>query len=50
MSTSDQRLCLLERITEYPVIYAESYMLDLALRGYPHTGAYIPEVVLEHRE
>ena len=50
MSTSDQRLGLLERLAEGPVICAEGYLFELERRGYLQAGAFVPEVVLEHPE
>jgi betaine-homocysteine S-methyltransferase len=50
MSTSDQRLSLLERLAEGPVICAEGYLFELERRGYLQAGAFVPEVVLEHPE
>jgi betaine-homocysteine S-methyltransferase len=48
MNTSDQRLGLLERLAEGPVICAEGYLFELERRGYLQAGAFVPEVVLEH--
>lgn len=50
MGTSDQRLGLLERLAEGPVICAEGYLFELERRGYLQAGAFVPEVVLEHPE
>src|SRR5215216_3060250 len=50
LSTSDQRLGLLERLAEGPVICAEGYLFELERRGYLQAGAFVPEVVLEHPE
>jgi betaine-homocysteine S-methyltransferase len=50
MDTSDQRLGLLERLAEGPVICAEGYLFELERRGYLQAGAFVPEVVLEHPE
>ena len=50
MSTSDQRLSLLERLAEGSVICAEGYLFELERRGYLQAGAFVPEVVLEHPE
>jgi betaine-homocysteine S-methyltransferase len=50
MSTSDQRLTLLERLAEGSVICAEGYLFELERRGYLQAGAFVPEVVLEHPE
>ncbi len=50
MNTSDQRLGLLERLAEGPVICAEGYLFELERRGYLQAGAFVPEVVLEHPE
>jgi betaine-homocysteine S-methyltransferase len=50
VSTSDQRLGLLERLAEGPVICAEGYLFELERRGYLQAGAYVPEVVLENPE
>jgi betaine-homocysteine S-methyltransferase len=50
VSTSDQRLGLLERLAEGPVICAEGYLFELERRGYLQAGAFVPEVVLEHPE
>ena len=50
MVTGDQRLGLLERLAEGPVICAEGYLFELERRGYLQAGAFVPEVVLEHPE
>src|SRR3712207_6872017 len=50
MDTSDQRLGLLERLAEGPVICAEGYLFELERRGYLQAGAFVPEVVLDHPE
>jgi betaine-homocysteine S-methyltransferase len=47
---TDQRVGLLERLEEGPVICAEGYLFELERRGYLQAGAYVPEVVLEHPE
>src|ERR671922_2003535 len=33
-----------------PVVCAEGYLFELERRGYLQAGAFVPEVVLEHRE
>jgi betaine-homocysteine S-methyltransferase len=48
--SSNQKLGLLERLAEGPVICAEGYLFELERRGYLQAGAYVPEVVLEHPE
>src|SRR6266849_8238864 len=45
-----QRLSLLERLRNGPVICAEGYLFELERRGYLQAGAFVPEVVLEHPE
>jgi betaine-homocysteine S-methyltransferase len=50
MDTGDQRLGLLERLAEGPVICAEGYLFELERRGYLQAGAFVPEVVLDHPE
>jgi betaine-homocysteine S-methyltransferase len=50
MDTGDQRLGLLERLAEGPIICAEGYLFELERRGYLQAGAFVPEVVLEHPE
>jgi betaine-homocysteine S-methyltransferase len=50
LSTGDQRLGLIERLAEGPVICAEGYLFELERRGYLQAGAFVPEVVLEHPE
>jgi len=46
----DQKLGLLERLDNGPVICAEGYLFELERRGYLQAGAFVPEVVLEHPE
>src|SRR3982074_3824066 len=48
--TAGQRLGLLERLDEGPVVCAEGYLFELARRGYLQGGGLFPEVVLEHPE
>ena len=48
--SSNQKLGLLERLAEGPVICAEGYLFELERRGYLQAGAFVPEVVLEHPE
>ncbi len=43
MSTSEQRIGLLERLAEGPVICAEGYLFELERRGYLQAGAFVPE-------
>ena len=50
MDTGDQRLGLLERLAEGPIICAEGYLFELERRGYLQAGTFVPEVVLEHPE
>ncbi len=50
MDTSEQRVGLLERLADGPVICAEGYLFELERRGYLQAGAFVPEVVLEHPE
>jgi betaine-homocysteine S-methyltransferase len=45
-----QKLGLLERLEEGPVICAEGYLFELERRGYLQAGSFVPEVVLEHPE
>src|SRR5512147_218140 len=45
-----QRLSLLQRLDQGPVICAEGYVFELERRGYLQAGAFVPEVVLEHPE
>nr|MBA2297661.1 homocysteine S-methyltransferase family protein [Actinomycetota bacterium] len=46
----DQKLGLLERLDNGPVVCAEGYLFELERRGYLQAGAFVPEVVLEHPE
>ncbi|MCA1687549.1 MAG: homocysteine S-methyltransferase family protein [Actinobacteria bacterium] len=46
--SSNQKLGLLERLVEGPVICAEGYLFELERRGYLQAGAFVPEVVLDH--
>jgi betaine-homocysteine S-methyltransferase len=46
----EQKLGLLERLEQGPVICAEGYLFELERRGYLQAGAYVPEVVLDHPE
>src|SRR3981081_274376 len=48
--TAGQRLGLLERLNEGPVVCAEGYLFELERRGYLQAGGFVPEVVLEHPE
>ena len=48
--SSKQKLGLIERLGEGPVICAEGYLFELERRGYLQAGAFVPEVVLEHPE
>ena len=48
--SSHQKLGLIERLGEGPVICAEGYLFELERRGYLQAGAFVPEVVLEHPE
>ena len=51
MSDVDQeKVGLLERLEQGPVICAEGYLFELERRGYLQAGAFVPEVVLEHPE
>jgi betaine-homocysteine S-methyltransferase len=43
-----EKLGLLERLEQGPVICAEGYLFELERRGYLQAGAFVPEVVLEH--
>lgn len=43
-----QKLGLLERLQQGPVICAEGYLFELERRGYLQAGSFVPEVVLEH--
>ena len=45
-----QRLSLLQRLDQGPVICAEGYLFELERRGYLQAGAFVPEVVLEYPE
>ncbi|MDQ3044627.1 MAG: homocysteine S-methyltransferase family protein [Chloroflexota bacterium] len=45
-----EKLGLLERLAQGPVICAEGYLFEFERRGYLQAGAYVPEVVLEHPE
>jgi betaine-homocysteine S-methyltransferase len=45
-----QKLGLLERLEQGPVICAEGYLFELERRGYLQAGSFVPEVVLEHPE
>lgn len=47
---SSQRLNLMQRLDQGPVICAEGYVFELERRGYLQAGAFVPEVVLEHPE
>ena len=47
---ASQRLSLLQRLDNGPVICAEGYVFELERRGYLQAGAFVPEVVLEHPE
>ncbi|HXH87703.1 MAG TPA: homocysteine S-methyltransferase family protein [Gaiellaceae bacterium] len=49
-SSSTDRLGLLERLEQGPVICAEGYLFELERRGYLQAGAFVPEAVLEHPE
>jgi betaine-homocysteine S-methyltransferase len=42
------KLGLLERLEQGPVICAEGYLFEFERRGYLQAGAFVPEVVLEH--
>src|SRR5262249_14284513 len=44
------RMTLVERLEQGPVVCAEGYLFELERRGYLHSGAFVPEVVLEHPE
>jgi betaine-homocysteine S-methyltransferase len=48
--SSKQKLGLIERLGEGPVICAEGYLFELERRGYLQAGAFVPEVVLDHPE
>jgi betaine-homocysteine S-methyltransferase len=51
MTTRDgNKLGLLERLEQGPVICAEGYLFEFERRGYLQAGAFVPEVVLEHPE
>ena len=50
MSEHPERLGLLERLEQGPVICAEGYLFEIERRGYLQAGAFVPEVVLEHPE
>ena len=41
---------LLERLDKGPIICAEGYLFAMERRGYLSAGAFVPEVVIEHRE
>jgi len=45
-----EKLGLLDRLAEGPVICAEGYLFELERRGYLQAGAFVPEVVLEEPE
>src|SRR5260221_13154368 len=45
-----KKLGLLERLEIGPVICAEGYLFEFERRGYLQAGAFVPEVVLEHRD
>ena len=47
---ASQKLGLLERLEQGPVICAEGYLFEFERRGYLQAGAFVPEVVLEHPE
>jgi betaine-homocysteine S-methyltransferase len=47
---AQEKLGLLERLEQGPVICAEGYLFELERRGYLQAGAFVPEVVLEHPE
>ncbi len=42
-----EKLGLLERLEQGPVICAEGYLFEFERRGYLQAGAFVPEVVLE---
>jgi betaine-homocysteine S-methyltransferase len=44
------KLGLLQRLEQGPVICAEGYLFEIERRGYLQAGAFVPEVVLEHPE
>ena len=48
--SSKQKLGLIERLDEGPVICAEGYLFELERRCYLQAGAFVPEAVLEHPE
>jgi betaine-homocysteine S-methyltransferase len=48
--SSNEKLGLLDRLEQGPVICAEGYLFECERRGYVQAGAYVPEVVLEHPE
>src|SRR5438105_15589024 len=45
-----EKLGLLDRLEQGPVICAEGYLFEFERRGYLQAGAFVPEVVLEHPE
>lgn len=49
-ASGKNKLGLLERLQEGPVICAEGYLFECERRGYLQAGAFVPEVVLEHPE
>jgi betaine-homocysteine S-methyltransferase len=49
-SATWNKLGLLERLAQGPVICAEGYLFECERRGYLQAGAFVPEVVLEHPE
>lgn len=49
-ASGQNKLGLLERLDQGPVICAEGYLFECERRGYLQAGAFVPEVVLEHPE
>jgi betaine-homocysteine S-methyltransferase len=49
-AVASEKLGLLERLEQGPVICAEGYLFELERRGYLQAGSFVPEVVLEHPE
>ena len=45
-----EKLGLLDRLAQGPVICAEGYLFELERRGVLQAGAFVPEVVLEEPE
>src|SRR2546428_11932122 len=47
---SREKLGLLERLAQGPVVCAEGYLFECERRGYLQAGAFVPDVVLDHPE